>query len=1150
MTNDLPIQPELLLQYSNECIFLLNKKGIITAVSSDVQTKCHLNKKKILHTHLSSIAIKKEKQKIKKTLSTLLKNHKNEHSLIFQIQLTDGTIKYLQARCINLLSNPSIESIVAYVRDISSQKKIENDLHQKNKEYTNLLDHYQIIADNTIDVIFQVTLSGTYTFMNKASKRIAGYDPEEMIGKKWMNFVPKKELPRYLSKVNELLKGKKIDDFQTFVIHKEGHLIPVEFSGSMLKKNNKTYITGVMRDLSKRINSKQELEQIAKSLKKQAEAQSRQLQESEKKYRRLIEHANEAILVAQDEYIKLVNPKFIEISGYTTEELISKPFIHFIHPDDREMVLSRYQRRIKGEHPPSRYEFRIIDKQNTIHWLEISSVKFTWNKKPATLNFLIDVSERKTLQDKYQRLFDNSPEFLAEVDGKTGEIVTVNQQMADSIGVPKHEMQGKKWSDFLPSDVYSKRQSICQDVLTNNKTRIFEDQRGKRYFRNIFTPIQYPDGKRNLQIIALDITNVKKIQQRLTDSEKKYRLLAEHSADVIYTMDIETGKYTFVSPAIEKLLGYSVEEAYHLKPDDILTKESYRYQQNALHNALKTKKPSSGTLELQLIHKKGHIIPVEIHSSFLTDKQNNPIEILGIVRDISDRKKIEEKLREAKNKLEQRVKERTHTLQTTVYKLKESEQRYRSLIETAPVGIGIVDLKGKIIDFNPAMKNITGFSHKDMDFSKHYVDKKNWENLISLLKKQGSIRNHEIELVRKNGEHYFALIDIEKIQYSGESAYFTIERDITKIKKAERRLKEIRDYLQKIIDSIQEVIIAVDPAKSITMWNETAHQLTGLSSNEVIGKSLFSLSVFDSHQLFSNMIRTLHEGYELSSAEETIVHSTKGTDSILRFTASSIKDPSQTNELLGILFVGTDVTKEAQHRGKLVERASYLLLHSSSQSAIDKFNTLQLSGYHGIIFTRGGSIKKLFSPTDSILYHYEDLFSTENSSEDFLQTIYTTLESFLNDHQKTIVLLDRIDYLITHYSFEKVLSLLYQINSLIAHHQAILLLRVNPYLLNERQIHFLKEELVELPSEKVEKIELDEYMYRILQYIRQLNERNIVVSFQKIGKQFSISKVTTKKRLDTLQKQGLITIQIKGRIKSVHITKKAALLLQQQKKTL
>ncbi|MFQ5854661.1 MAG: diguanylate cyclase [Anaerolineae bacterium] len=124
------------------------------------------------------------------------------------------------------------------------------------------------------------------------------------------------------------------------------------------------------------------------------------LRESEERYRHVVEYAGEAIIVAQDGLLKFFNPKTLEVTGYSHAELSSTPFVELIHPEDREMVVERHLRRLRGDQPPDVYSFRIIDKTGEVKWLEISAVLIDWEGKPATLNFLSDITERKLAEEE------------------------------------------------------------------------------------------------------------------------------------------------------------------------------------------------------------------------------------------------------------------------------------------------------------------------------------------------------------------------------------------------------------------------------------------------------------------------------------------------------------------------------------------------------------------------------------------------------------------------------------------------------------------------------------------------------------------------------------------------------------------------------
>lgn len=128
------------------------------------------------------------------------------------------------------------------------------------------------------------------------------------------------------------------------------------------------------------------------------------LKESEEKYRFVVEHANEAIFVAQDGILKFVNPKAAKISKYTPEELTSQPFISFVHFDDREKVREIYNQGLNDKGAPNLYSFRIVDKTGAPKWLEINAVTITWEGRPAALIFGSDVSARRQMEEELLRI--------------------------------------------------------------------------------------------------------------------------------------------------------------------------------------------------------------------------------------------------------------------------------------------------------------------------------------------------------------------------------------------------------------------------------------------------------------------------------------------------------------------------------------------------------------------------------------------------------------------------------------------------------------------------------------------------------------------------------------------------------------------------
>lgn len=153
--------------------------------------------------------------------------------------------------------------------------------------------------------------------------------------------------------------------------------------------------------------------------------------------------------------------------------------------------------------------------------------------------------------------------------------------------------------------------------------------------------------KQRLEITAAELKNnsQKLIQEISTrkQAEDQYRLIADHTADIIYKMSITDGKFNYISPSTERILGYTQSEGLALKLTDLLTPESYQKQSSELMMALQ-KGITSATLELYLKHKDGRIIPFEVHASMVFNEKGQPVEIVGVARDITERRKMEEQL--------------------------------------------------------------------------------------------------------------------------------------------------------------------------------------------------------------------------------------------------------------------------------------------------------------------------------------------------------------------------------------------------------------------------------------------------------------------------------------------------------------------------
>ncbi len=191
--------------------------------------------------------------------------------------------------------------------------------------------------------------------------------------------------------------------FISFFIEKKRHEYQQRlFTHQRTLQESKKRLREAHDELEKRVNERTaDLSAANQKLKREIEDRilaENALRESEEKYRLLVENANDAIFIAQDDVIKFPNPKTTSMVGYSDDELSRTPFINLIHPDDRDMVIDRHLRRLKGEDVATPYTFRVLHKAGGELWVELNAVLITWEGKPGTLNFLRDITGHKNLE--------------------------------------------------------------------------------------------------------------------------------------------------------------------------------------------------------------------------------------------------------------------------------------------------------------------------------------------------------------------------------------------------------------------------------------------------------------------------------------------------------------------------------------------------------------------------------------------------------------------------------------------------------------------------------------------------------------------------------------------------------------------------------
>jgi PAS domain S-box-containing protein len=224
-----------------------------------------------------------------------------------------------------------------------------------------------------------------FTFVNERFCEMLGYHRDEIIGRYLLDFVQDDYRELMKDQMSRRQKGLE-ERFELVWKTKDGKKIHTLTSplGFFDEEGCFTGSMGILTDITERIQAK------------------KALRSSEEKYRLLVENANDAIFIVQEGRIKFANQMAKQMGNDLGVDLDRVPFANYIHPDDRGLVLERYKRRIKGEKLPNTYAFRLVGQDDQVIWIELHAVQINWDGKPATLNFLRDITLQRKLERQLQ----------------------------------------------------------------------------------------------------------------------------------------------------------------------------------------------------------------------------------------------------------------------------------------------------------------------------------------------------------------------------------------------------------------------------------------------------------------------------------------------------------------------------------------------------------------------------------------------------------------------------------------------------------------------------------------------------------------------------------------------------------------------------
>jgi diguanylate cyclase (GGDEF)-like protein/PAS domain S-box-containing protein len=272
-----------------------------------------------------------------------------------------------------IVEDGNVTGFQSVARDITDRKRVEEPLHAAEEIYRNLFMNSQIGLYRT-DI-----KTGMMLEANDSIAKFAGYKNREELLSSNFNIEERYIDPEAHKKMLTLIKEQgQVDNCETQFRRNDGSIIWIRLSAKLIL--DKGCLEGVAENITNEKNAREAM------------------QKSEERYRSLVENTNEAILVIQEGMIKFVNSQTVAAFGYSEQELMFINVFELIHPEDRDLVMERYLQKINGDTMSTRHTYRTIHKSGQTQWIENSSVLIDWEGRPATLNLITDITERKQME--------------------------------------------------------------------------------------------------------------------------------------------------------------------------------------------------------------------------------------------------------------------------------------------------------------------------------------------------------------------------------------------------------------------------------------------------------------------------------------------------------------------------------------------------------------------------------------------------------------------------------------------------------------------------------------------------------------------------------------------------------------------------------
>jgi len=797
------------------------------------------------------------------------------------------------------------EELAAGLEEISATleylRKSAKKLEKRNEELVGAEENirrseerYRALVENVDGVIYVVEPQGKITYISPAVERVFGYSVEEILGQNVSRFLYPGDLKLLETRLKCALDGRSIPTEFRF-IDKSGLVRFVRTYGRPIEEEGRLKaLNGIMVDITEQ--------------KKAEEA----LKESEERLNLAIEGADLGIwnwdmltdeVTHNDRYSEMIKLR----PGEKSDMVAWKKSIH---PEDLPAVERGLRDILEGKTPLFDMDYRTSSGGDWI-WVQDRGlvVKRDGEGNPTKMAGTIqDITWRKKMENEIIEASEKRKE-LERIVSRSPAIAFV--QRAPPGGPVEFVSENIKQFGYSPENFYSGAVSYDEDVIHPNDleqviselNRHIQDGSNNLYLEyriltssgevrwladHIWIGRNEEGSITHFEGIALDITDRKKMEMALAESERRFREMADTLPQPIFECDLQ-GNVTFANQTAFDLYGYERDDLE--KGVSIFQVFAYEDRENMMKNFQKSlSEDRVFSYEYTGLKKEGTVFHLIVYSRPII-RDNRPVGLRGTIVDITERKRVEENIKQLADLSEK-------------------------LVEIGSPMISVIDRKRRIFLWNRAAEDITGYSAQEV-----MGDEEVWTNLFpdpqersEFLKALDEIemgRTAESQrtkmLVKSGEEKVISWSGIKLEDSDGNRIGIVITaQDMTEYAKMEEEIRSEREFSRGIIEGADLFIVGLDPQGRITLFNRGAENVTGLSAKDVMGTDFFERFVPETDRTaFESHVSSIFEGKPAGQMEAAVITRT-GDEMAIQWGWSVIR--SQTGEIERVIAFGHDIS--------------------------------------------------------------------------------------------------------------------------------------------------------------------------------------------------------------------------------------------------